>query len=227
MIGIFYVFCSYAGVVGWGPNSIAAYTKNTNPWDTMAQRVWGPFHIIVILAILNSALGNANAGVNAASRMLYAMGRVHVLPTALARLNRFGTPGWTIIFVTVIAIVFSLLPGLLYGPTTGFAFMGATLTIPIILVYLATCVAVPCYYLRWQRHEFNVLRHIVVPVVPFIILLFVLYFQFSPLPAAPLSFAGPIVLLWLVIGIIIVALLSVRAPDVLEASGKVYGEEGM
>src|SRR5579884_3605673 len=87
-IGIFYVFCSYAGVVGWGFNKIASYPNNPDPWGTMASRVWGVFSFIVILAILNSALANANAGVNAASRVLYAMGRTRTLPAPLAQINR-------------------------------------------------------------------------------------------------------------------------------------------
>ncbi|GCE05038.1 APC family permease [Dictyobacter aurantiacus] len=224
-IGIFYVFCSYAGVVGWGPAKIGAYSGDPDPWGTMATRVWGPFHIIVILAILNSALGNANAGVNAASRMLYAMGRTRSLPPILAHLNKASVPDVAIIFTTIVAVIFSLLPGFAYGTTTGFAFLGAVLTLPIILVYLATCISVPFFYLRRHREEFNVLRHVIVPGIPFLILLVVLYFQFSPLPAAPLNLAGPIVGIWLLIGIAIIFLQTRRSPDALQASSKAYVED--
>src|SRR5260370_778736 len=34
-IGIFYVFCSYAGVVGWGFNKIGTYPNDTKPWGPM------------------------------------------------------------------------------------------------------------------------------------------------------------------------------------------------
>src|SRR6266849_2307150 len=43
IIGVFYVFCSYAGVVGWGFHTITSYPSDPNPWGTMATRVWGPF----------------------------------------------------------------------------------------------------------------------------------------------------------------------------------------
>jgi amino acid transporter len=134
-------------------------------------------------------------------------------------------PGLSIIFVSIVSIVLSLVPGIIYGPSVGFAFLGTTLTLPIILVYLATCLSVPFYYLRQQRDEFNVLRHIIVPLIPFVILLFVLYFQFSPLPKAPLSFAGPIVALWLVIGLVIIFWLGARAPERLTSSSNVYVED--
>jgi Amino acid transporters len=226
-IGIFYVFCSYAGVVGWGPTKVASFASNADPWGAMATRVWGPFHLIVILAILNSALGNANAGVNAASRMLYAMGRTKSLPPVLAHLNKERTPDVAIIFTVIIAVVFSLLPGFIYGPTLGFAFLGTVITLPIILVYMATCASVPFFYLRNYRDEFSVIRHIIVPLIPFIILLFVLYFQFSPLPAAPLSLAGPMVASWLIIGIVVTVVLQRRFPDMLKESSKVYTEDAI
>ncbi len=80
-IGVFYVFCSYAGVVGWGFNKIATYPTDPNPWGTMANRVWGVFAFVAILAILNSALANSNAGVNAVTRVLYSTGRTKTLPS--------------------------------------------------------------------------------------------------------------------------------------------------
>ena len=69
------------------------------------SRVWGPFEFIVSLAILNSALANANAGVNAASRVLFAMGRIRALPGILSRVNRFRTPAIAIIFTMIVAVL--------------------------------------------------------------------------------------------------------------------------
>src|SRR5215467_621136 len=92
-IGIFYLFCGYAGVVGWGFNHIGTYLNDPDPWGTMAKRVWGPFAFIAILAILNSALANGNAGINAGTRVIYAMGRIRVIPPLLGRTSRHRTPG--------------------------------------------------------------------------------------------------------------------------------------
>lgn len=229
-VGLFYVFCSYAAVVGWGPANIGTYgdAAHSDPWGMMAQRVWGPFQIIVILTILNSALGNANAGVNAATRVLYAMGRIGTLPRIFSHVNRFHVPDTAIFLSMIVALVGSLVPGFLYDPTTAFALLGTILVLPIILVYLLTCISAPVFYLRKHRGEFNILRHIIVPLIPFIFLLFVLYYQFSPLPAEPLIYAGPIVLGWLVVGVIIVLWLHFKAPAQLQQSDKVYieGEEG-
>ncbi|QBD79650.1 APC family permease [Ktedonosporobacter rubrisoli] len=224
-IGIFYVFCSYAGVVGWGVDNIAKYTGDLNGWTTLANRVWGPVSLIIPLAILNSALANSNAAVNAVTRVLYAMGRTKTLPAPLAHLNRYQTPDVAVILTMVIAVVFALLPGFLYDPNTGFALLGTIVGLPIIFVYLATCAAVPIYYLRERRDEFTVLRHIIVPVIPIIVLLIVLVFQFNPLPPAPLNMAGPIFVLWFVIGLVIVFLLSKNSPEALSRITKLHTDD--
>lgn len=224
-IGIFYVFCSYAGVVGWGFNKITAYPTDPNPWGKLASRVWGPFAFIAILAILNSALANANAGVNAASRVLYAMSRVKTLPAPLAHIgSRFRTPDIAIIFTMIVGVVFTLWPGFVYGTTNAFGLLGTIITILILVVYMATCLTVPFFYWREHREIFSILRHVILPAIPFVILIFPIYFQFVPAPLYPLSLAGPICAAWLVLGLIIVTLLSLRAPNALARSSSVYLE---
>jgi amino acid transporter len=225
IIGVFYVFCAYAGVVGWGFAKITTYPSDPNPWGTMASRVWGPFAFIAILVILNSALGNANAGVNAGARMIFSMGRIKAFPGVLGQTNRFRVPGLAIIVALVLGILIMLWAGLVYGPTLAFAFVGATLTVPIILVYMATCLAVPFFYWREHRNEFTVWRHVILPAIPFILLGVVIYFQFVPLPAAPFNMVGPIDAAWLVLGIIIVVFLSLRAPHVLHEGARLFAEE--
>src|SRR6267378_7615196 len=58
LIGLFYLFCYYAATVYFGPNKMVKDFIGFNggdPWSGMAQAVWGPGLIIVILAVLNSA----------------------------------------------------------------------------------------------------------------------------------------------------------------------------
>jgi amino acid transporter len=225
IIGVFYVFCAYAGVVGWGFAKITTYPNDPNPWGTMAGRVWGGAAFIAILVILNSALGNANAGVNAGSRMLFSMGRIRTFPAFLGNTNRFRVPGPAIIVALVIGIIVMLWVGLVYGPILAFAFVGATLTVPIILVYMLTCLSVPFFYRREHPNEFSVWRHIILPAIPFVLLGVVIVFQFIPFPAAPFNLVGPIDAAWLVLGIIIVVILSVRAPHALHEGARLFAEE--
>ena len=225
-IGVFYVFCSYAGVVGWGFNKISAYPNDPNPWGTLANRVWGLFAFVAILAILNSALANANAGVNAASRVLYAMGRTRTLPGPLAHISSsFRTPDIAIIFTMIVGVIFTLWPGFVYGAGTAFALLGTIITILILVVYMAACLAVPFFYRRERPQEFNALRHVLLPAIPFVVLIFPILAQFIPAPSPPLNLAAPICAAWFVLGLVIVILLSLRAPRALAQSNKVYLED--
>src|SRR3989442_13827862 len=86
-------------MVYFGPN-VAADPKNGfflfnngDPWDGLASKVWGPFSILVLLAIINSAFANSNAGANAATRVGFALGRVGILPRMLSQGHpRYKTP---------------------------------------------------------------------------------------------------------------------------------------
>jgi amino acid transporter len=225
-IGIFYVFCSYAGIVGTGIGNLNAYINSTNPWGDLANKVWGGFALIAILAILNSALANANAGVNAASRVLYAMSRAGTYPGPLGHINRrFRTPDIAIILIMLVGVVFTLWPGFVYGPGNAFALEGTIITILILVVYMATCLSVPFFYLREHREEFNVAWHVILPVVPFIVLIFPILAQFIPAPMPPSNLAGPICAAWFVLGLIVVVFLNWSRPAALARSDKVYLEE--
>src|SRR5215217_5889817 len=85
VIGLFYLVSAYASVMGWGFDRMSSYAENPDPWTTMAKKYWGVGWVIIFLAIVNSAIANANAGVNAATRVIYAMGRIDVLPSAFGR----------------------------------------------------------------------------------------------------------------------------------------------
>src|SRR5215207_1647239 len=56
VIGLFYLVCSYASVMGWGFDKMASYVENPDPWTTMATRYWGIGWIIIFLAIVLGAV---------------------------------------------------------------------------------------------------------------------------------------------------------------------------
>lgn len=225
LIGLFYILCSYAGVAGWGIGKLGSFLNDSDPWATMAGRVWGSLSFIVILTILNSALANSNAGVNAITRTLYAMGRTRTLPSMLSHLNRHKVPDVALFLSLLVALGAALWAGLTLGPfPNGFIFVGTILTFPILIVYVATCISVFFFYWREHRDEFNILQHVIVPLLPVIVLGFVIYFQFTSL-TPPFNQAIPIVIGWFVLGLIIVILLSILAPTALARANKVYAEE--
>lgn len=220
-VGAFYVLCAYAGVAGWGAGRLASYAADPNPWGTMAKQAWGAGSIIVIFAILNSSLGNSVAGISAATRVLFAMGRAGTLPRPLAHINgRCRTPDVATWVTVLVGMGLALWLGTRYGPTLAYALVGTIVTILILVVYMATCLAVPFFYHREHRAEFRLGRHVLLPGLPAVILIFPILLQFVPAPAPPLNLAGPVCGVWLLLGLVIVTVLRRRAPQALAESGK-------
>src|SRR5947209_13219547 len=153
----------------------------------MANRVWGEFAFIAIFAILNSALANTNAGVNAATRVLYAMGRTKTLPRPLAHINhRFRTPDIGIIFTMILGVVLTLWLGVVYGSTLAFALIGTVITIPILVVHMDAYLAVPFFFLRDHRDRFDRVLDLSLHAIQLILSIFPIFTVFIPRITPPL-----------------------------------------
>src|SRR6202165_5312374 len=173
LIGVFYLICYYAAMVYFGPNVASDPTKGffafngSDPWDGMAAKVWGPLSILVLLAIINSAIANSNAGANAATRMGYALARVGILPRSLAQVHpRFKTPYIAVHVQGALGIAVALILGFALGsPLNAFALIGTVVIVVVIFIYILTNLSSMVFYLRVHRDELNPFLHIVIPVL--------------------------------------------------------------
>src|SRR5205814_1793556 len=140
LIGLFYLLCYYAATVYFGPDKMAPDPKHGfvffnggDPWSGLAQAVWRPGIVIVILAVLNSAIANSNAGVNAATRVGYALARIGLLPSMLGRIHpHFSTPHVAVNVQAAGGIVLAVALGLVAGgPVPAFALLATVATIVV------------------------------------------------------------------------------------------------
>src|SRR5437667_2222871 len=238
LIVVFYLICYYGAIVYFGPDK-AADPKNGffafnggDPWDGLASKVWGPFAILVLLAIINSAFANSNAGANAATRVGYALGRVGILPRALASVHpRFKTPYIAVHVQGALGVAVALVLGFaLGGPLLAFALLGTIATIIIVFIYILTNLANLVYYMREQRGELNPIWNVVVPIVGVLIFIPVLLAAFgidfgglgiAPL-TAPANAAPWVVVAWIVLGVVVFALYRVQFPGRIEETAKIF-----
>jgi len=226
VIGLFYLVCSYASVMGWGFSRMGSYAENPDPWTTMATRYWGVGWVIIFLAIVNSAIANANAGVNAATRVIYAMGRIDVLPRVFGRTHpEHRTPYVAIIAQSILALVVALVLGAAFEPVGGFAIIATAVTIVVILVYMMVSLACMVFYLRERRDQFNVLLHGVFPVLAILVLLAPLYYQFAPLPDYPVRLGNYFAILWIVLGFIALGLAASQRPQAIAQAEEIFVED--
>jgi len=231
LIGALYVFTTYAVDVAFGPAAFHTFTVGTTSasWVGIARSLYGIFWFFVFLAIVNSTIANANAGVNVSSRTAYAMGRIRAFPGFLAHVNaRHRSPVNSILAAFVLTVAITLGLGLPYTPSTAFSMVGTGIVIPLVAIYILMNAACIGYFAR-KRTGFNVLSHLIIPVLG--IAAFVPawlsaaglpVFSFITALPPPISYMGPGVAGWMVVGVIYLIYLYRRDPQRVVEVGLVH-----
>ena len=204
IVGVFVVFCLWAMMIGWGTTRLPAMISYTgNPVFSVAHRLWGPAWVLLLLAIVNSLLSVSVATTNSSTRGIYAMGRTGALPAWFARIDkRFGTPRNAIIAQTVLTAGLGLGLGFAMGPFNEFLMIGVAITVGLALLYILACLGVVKFFATERRQSFNLVLHVVLPVIAAVAVGFVLYHNIVPVPPYPINIALPLAGAWAVIGIV-------------------------
>jgi amino acid transporter len=248
LIGIFYIFNMYAATVYFGPDKMLTdfYTfNNGDPWSAMAEDVLpGIGGILVIFAILNSSLANATAGANASTRVIFALGRVSLLPRWFAAVHEtHRTPLNAVNFQGILGIGLAVGLGLLFqsqgqplgGPLTVYVWIGYALGLLFAAMYVGVNLAVIGFYYRERRAEFNIVKHVVIPILGILLLIPAFLgvlggltiplfdIKLDPLKT-PYDIVPPLVLAWMIGGVIAYFVVRSRTPDALTRIGDVMSE---
>jgi len=236
-IGLFYVLTTYAATVAFGPDKFATFTSSgASSWEGMAKNLYGLFWFFVFLAIVNSTIANANAGVNISSRISFAMGRIHAFPAALARVHRtHRSPVLAIAasFAATCAVTLGL--GLGYGPVNAFAMTGTGIVIVLVAIYILMNVACIGFFAQAANRggrAWNPFLHLIVPLlgiaafVPaWLTSAGIKVFSFVVPLTAPASYMGPGVAGFMVLGVIYLGYLYARHPQRVTEVGLVHLDE--
>src|ERR671930_236262 len=172
-IGLFYVLSAYAWVFGAGFDDFVTQATGADPWRNLGKVFWSTGWIVVFLAICNSIAANSNSGVNAGTRVFYALARNRLAPRPLGRTHpRFKTPHVAIIWMSVLAVV-----------------------------YILICLGCIWHYWTKRRAEFNPLLHFVLPAAGAVLFFFPLYYEYVKFPPTyPIKYANWIAIGWVAAG---------------------------
>jgi amino acid transporter len=230
LIGVLYVFTTYAVDVAFGPKGFTAFAAETGSasWEGLARALYGLFWFFVFLAIVNSTIANANAGVNVSSRTAFAMGRIGAFPRFLAQVHpRHRSPVPAILTGFVITVAVTLGLGLGYGPTEAFFMVGTGLVIILAAIYILMNAACIGYFARLRR--VHLVSTVLIPLlgiaafVPaWLTSAGIKAFSFVAPLSAPVSYMGPAVGIWMVIGVIYLVILYRTAPSRVTEVGLVH-----
>jgi len=215
-IGVFYVFASYASAIGWGTGNMDAFASDANPYYALGHKLWGAAWWLVVLAITNSAVGAGLACTNAASRVMYTMGRTGTLPTAFGRIHpKHQTPSFAIGVLQVCGLVPVLLVGVLLKPSDIFGFLGTIATLAAIVLYAMANLALTAYVRRELPKQFSVWRHAVMPWMGTLALVPVFFVTVYPAPDWPVNITPYLFAVLLLVGVAYMYWLLSHVPEAL------------
>ena len=230
-VGVFYVVVMYALTAGYGlddQKNLDKFLSDANPFVTLGHTVtpWllQPIELAAIAGLFSCFLAIHNTTV----RVMFSMGRDRVLPRSLGRVHQqWFSPLRAIVAQTVFTVVVGICVGLWLGPgaTGAYGFTGAIGTVAIVLVYMASCVALIRYF--WRSAERKIVAHVVLPVLGVLSLAYPLYSVAKPGQSWPYNLVPIVVLIWLVAGIALFLHFRANAPEKITALGTFVAEDDL
>lgn len=165
---------------------------------------------------------------------MFSAGREGLLPSFFGYVHPIRrTPNNAIVTFTAIALLIIGGWGLghLLGSSGGsmnpvvFFTESSTLgAILILLVYLASNIALPLYYRRYRPQEFRLVRHLVLPALGALAILVPLYYLAKPGQPAPYNWFPYVAVAILLAAVGYASLLVLRDPTLAERVGSVVAD---
>jgi len=226
-VGLLYVFCIWAEVIGLGERETNALTGASTPWNDLAKRYAGWMKWPVVIASVSSMFAVMVNSANGIVRILNTMGREQLLPRMLAYIHpRHRTPTRAVLVVGGFSIVVALGLGIANGglddPAAGsnvYGYLGFLLTLGILPVYVLTNLAAVAYFRRAGR--LRVVRHVALPLIGAGLMVVLLVEQILQQTDAPYTWFPWLILAWIALLAMIAVWLGARRPDALKRAGAV------
>ncbi|HTQ25367.1 MAG TPA: APC family permease [Candidatus Binataceae bacterium] len=224
-IGAVYVFLAYATEIAFH-NNAKAIGNSTIPFIDALRNSAGPLLIVAYLAGITSVFSCLLGLTNSQARILFSAGREGLLPVFFGKIHpQHRTPHAAMWAFILAALAITLVFGWNRDPVKIFDYTGTLGTIPILMVYLATTIALPVYIVRFHNSEFDAIRHAVIPLLGVVLTLFPLWGLVQPGQPAPFNLFPAIAAAGLAISVVYGVLLAHRSPGLVQSIGSYVADE--
>jgi amino acid transporter len=229
-----YILVAYATVTAFHYNG-KALTIPLIPFITAAHSIGPWLAFIAYIAGLTSTLGVLISAVNSQCRLIFNAGREGLLPRWIGKVHPIRRTPVNAIF-TFIAVASAIVAvwalGHLIGGSTGslsplnyFDESGTMGTILILVVYFLANLALPFYYRRYRPTEFNVVKHVVLPVLGMAAIAVPVYYLSKPGQPTPYNWFPYIAIGVIVVSVIYATILVRRDPRLSDRVGSIVADE--
>jgi amino acid transporter len=206
VVMVVFFLAAYALVVGYagwqgGQKGIASIGTVANPYLTLTSHYASWLHLIMFLIGITSSFGCYLAAGLPGSRYIFHGARAGLLPSALARVSsRTGVPYAAIsLYVGLIVAATVILDLILHSAVSIATYEAGISTVPLLIIYGVTCGLLPFFVWRVDRASFNVVRHVVFPVLGVGVVGYGIWESVNPGQAAPADHYWIYVLAYLVV----------------------------
>lgn len=223
-IGIIYVFLAYATEISFH-NNAKAIGASAIPYIDALKNTAPALLFVAYLAGITSVFSCLLGLANSQARILFSAAREGMLPHFFGKIHpQHKTPHIAMWSYIAAALIITLCCWNL-DPVTIFGETGTLGTIPIIIVYLITTIALPVYILRFHKKDFSIHRHGIIPALGILLTLFPLWGLVQPGQPAPYNIYPLAVGIGFVLAIIYGTILAKRAPDLIRRIGSYVADE--
>ncbi|WP_370385068.1 APC family permease [Catenulispora sp. GAS73] len=232
IMSVGYVLFAYATVTGFGYD-VDKVGSSDVPFIEVAHGTLGILAFFAYIAGLTSTLGSLISGTNSQTRLLFNAGRERLLPAFLGRVHpaRRTPLNAIVVFVSAGMLIIGGW-GLLHiiggkgtmDPVNFFGESSTMGTILILLVYLASNLALPFYYRKYRPEEFHVVKHAVLPLIGAAAIVVPLYYLAKPGQATPYDWFPYLALAVLVVALVYALVLVRRDPGLGERVGSIVAD---
>jgi amino acid transporter len=229
-----YVLFSYATISDFG-YSATKLGASAIPFLTVAHNAAAFLAVCGYFAGMTSTLGVLISAANSQSRLIFNAGREGLLPAWLGKVHPTRRTPMNAIYAFVsfaglIIVIWAL--GHLIGGTTGsmdpinFFVESSTMgTILVLVVYFLANLALPFYYRKFRPQEFNVVKHLILPVLGLAAIAVPVYYLVKPGQAAPYDWFPYAALAIVIIAVSYAFILNRRDPTLADRAGSIVADE--
>ena len=235
-IGALYIMTTYAAAITFGPENFKDFAGYNNgvPWDGLAKGVGTIFWLLVLFAVINSTIANANGGANVFTRTAYAFGRAGVFPSKLAELDpKFKSPRNAVLLQLAVGLLLALGLGAKYTPQTAFGIIATGLVVAIVPVYMIANLACIGYFSKHRKEDRHPALHMLMPALGFLFLIpgFLNAAGITGVPgldfivslSSPLTLGAYAMGVWVVLGFAALAYLNSKKPAAIKEVATIHG----
>ncbi len=197
--GLFFVVVSYAVVLGYGVDNMAALASAQAPLDDLARVHVGPgFALLLDVANSISAFSSILGALTGAMRLLFALGRAGLSPSLAVINPEHRTPARALFVCTIVTLVPIIATMWWVKAGDYYGYLSTIAALATILVYGAVTLAETVEAARLKRIGWAILGGSGTLALSWTLLCSV-----TPVPPPPADLWPPLVVMWVAIGLVL------------------------